>query len=245
MTAANAALAAAPSTDPRDRLCIGLDLGDADAALAMAESIGDDGRWYKIGSALALQGGENLARALKAAGKNVFIDYKFHDIDQTVANAVAGAVKAGADLLTVHAVAPVVRAAVAARGEAAAKVVGVTVLTSLDEADLEAEGWRDGVPALVRARAQTAIAAGADGVVASANEAAMLREVLAPEAFLVTPGIRPAGGAANDQKRVATPAKAIADGADLLVVARPVIQATDPRGAARAILDEIAAAIPS
>lgn len=245
MSAANAALAASPSTDPRDRLCIGLDLGDADAALAMAESIGDDGRWYKIGSALALQGGENLARSLKAAGKKVFIDYKFHDIDQTVANAVAGAVKAGADLLTVHAVAPVVRAAVAARGEADAKVVGVTVLTSLDEADLEAEGWRDGVPALVRARAQTAVAAGADGVVASANEAAMLREVLAPEAFLVTPGIRPAGGAANDQKRVATPAKAIADGADLLVVARPVIQAKDPRGAARAILDEIAAAIPS
>ena len=123
--------------------------------------------------------------------------------------------------------------------------VGVTVLTSLDASDLEAEGWRNGVEALVRARAQTAIAAGADGVVASAQEAAMLRELLAPGAFLVTPGIRPAGADVMDQKRVATPASAIKDGADLLVVGRPILQAKDPKAAATAILDEIAAAIPS
>lgn len=233
------------STDPRDRLCIGLDLPDADGALRMAEAIGDAGVWYKVGLALAVQGGEGLVRELKAAGKKVFLDYKFHDIDQTVANAVAGAVAADVDLLTVHAVAPVVRAAAAARGDAMTKVVGVTVLTSLDASDLEAEGWRDGVAALVRTRAQTAVAAGADGVVASAKEAAMLRETLAPEALLVTPGIRPAGGEANDQKRVATPTTAIRDGADLLVVARPIIQAGCPRDAANSILDEIDAALPS
>lgn len=235
----------ANTADPRERLCIGLDVADADTALAMADSIGDDGLWYKVGAALAMQGGERLTRELKAAGKKVFLDYKFHDIDQTVANAVTGALAAGADLATVHAVAPVVRAAAAARGDQDAKIVGVTVLTSLDAEDLEAEGWKDGVAALVRARAQTAIAAGADGVVASAQEAAMLRELLAPSAFLVTPGIRPAGGQANDQKRVATPTKAIQDGADLLVVARPVIQAPSPRDAAKRLLDEIAAAIAS
>ena len=231
--------------DPRDRLCLALDVADADAARRMAETVGESVTWHKVGLALALQGGEALMRDLKAAGKKVFLDYKFHDIDQTVANAVAGAVAAGADLVTVHAVAPVVRAAATAKGDAATKVVGVTVLTSLDAEDLEAEGWRDGVPALVRARAQTAIAAGADGVVASAQEAAMLRELLAPGAFLVTPGIRPAGGDVQDQKRVATPTSAIRDGSDLLVVGRPILNAAAPADAANAILDEIAAAIPS
>lgn len=232
-------------SDPRDRLCLALDTADADQARRMAEQVGDSVIWHKVGLALAVQGGEALVRDLKAAGKKVFLDYKFHDIDQTVANAVSGALRLGADLLTVHAVAPVVRAAAGARGDANAKIVGVTVLTSLDASDLEAEGWRDGVPALVRARAQTAIAAGADGVVASAQEAAMLRELLAPGAFLVTPGIRPAGGDAQDQKRVATPGQAVRDGADLLVVGRPILNAADPRAAADSILEEIAAAIPS
>lgn len=232
-------------TDPRDRLCLALDTPDADAARRMAEAVGDAVGWHKIGSALAFQGGEALLRDLKAAGRKVFIDYKFHDIDQTVANAVSGAVRAGADLITVHAVAPVVRAAASAKGDGGARIVGVTVLTSLDESDIAAEGWRDGVPALVRARAQTAIAAGADGVVASAQEAKMLRELLSPDAFLVTPGIRPAGGDVMDQKRVATPAGAIRDGADLLVVGRPILQAQSPRDAANAIVDEIAAAIQS
>ena len=231
--------------DPRDHLCLALDTADADSARAMAERVGDAVTWHKVGSALALQGGEALVRDLKAAGKKVFLDYKFHDIDQTVANAVNGALRAGADLVTVHAVAPVVRAAASVKAGTSMKVVGVTVLTSLDAEDLEAEGWRDGVPALVRARAQTAVAAGADGVVASAQEAKMLRELLAPGAFLVTPGIRPAGGDVQDQKRVATPANAIQDGADLLVIGRPILQAADPRAAAIAINDEIDAAIRS
>lgn len=238
-----AATAPQSAADPRERLCVGLDTADAESALRLAESIGDAVVWYKIGSALAMQGGEGLIGALKSAGKKVFLDYKFHDIDQTVANAVSGAIRAEVDLLTVHAVAPVVRAAAQARGSAATRIVGVTVLTSLDAADLEAEGWRDGVPALVRARAQTALAAGADGIVASANEAAMLRELLSPSTFLVCPGIRPTGADTQDQKRVATPTRAIQDGADLLVVARPVIQAASPKDAASAILDEIAAAI--
>lgn len=228
-------------TDPRDRLCVGLDTPDADQALRIAEEIGEDVLWYKVGSALAMQGGEGLVRSLKAAGKKVFLDYKFHDIDQTVANAVSGAARAGVDLLTVHAVAPVVRAAAGAAADAGGGLIvaGVTVLTSLDAADLEAEGWRDGVPALVRARAQTAVAAGAGAVVASAQEAAMLRQLLAPDVMLITPGIRPPGAGAQDQKRVATPAEAIRDGADLLVVARPVIQAKEPKAAARRLIELI------
>ncbi|MEQ9126087.1 MAG: orotidine 5'-phosphate decarboxylase / HUMPS family protein, partial [Alphaproteobacteria bacterium] len=152
-----------------------------------------------------------------------------------------GAARAGVDLLTVHAVAPVVRAAAGAAADAGGGLIvaGVTVLTSLDAADLEAEGWRDGVPALVRARAQTAVAAGAGAVVASAQEAAMLRQLLAPDVMLITPGIRPPGAGAQDQKRVATPAEAIRDGADLLVVARPVIQAKEPKAAARRLIELI------
>jgi len=192
-----------------------------------------------------MQGGEGLISALKSAGKKVFLDYKFHDIDQTVANAVSGAIRANVDLLTVHAVAPVVRAAAGAPGTPPTRIAGVTALTPPDAPDPEAERWRDGVGALVRARAQTAPAAGADGVVASANEAAMLRELLSPRTFLVCPGIRPVGADSQDQKRGATPTRAIRHGADLLVVARPVIQAASPKDAASAILDEIAAAIQS
>ena len=228
-------------SDPRERLCVGLDAPDADAARRLVDELGDAIRWYKVGSALAMQGGEGLARDLKAAGKKVFLDYKFHDIDQTVANAVTGASRLGIDLLTVHAVAPVVRAAVdaAAQTERPPIIAAVTVLTSLDASDLEAEGWRDGVAALARTRAQTAAAAGAGAIVASAQEAAMLRQLLARDIMLVTPGIRASGGATQDQKRVATPERAIADGADLLVVARPIIQACSPRDAARMFLDLI------
>ena len=231
--------------DPRNHLCLALDTPDADAARRIAETVGDAVIWHKVGLALAVQGGEALIRDLKAAGKRIFLDYKFYDIDQTVANAVTGAVAMGADLLTVHAVAPVVQAAASAKGNATTKVVGVTVLTSLDTEDLEAEGWRDGLPALVRARALTAIAAGADGVVASAQEAAMLRQLLAPGTFIVTPGIRPAGGSTQDQKRVATPTSAIRNGSDLLVVGRPILHAKSPKDAAHAILDEIDAAFGS
>jgi len=231
--------------DPRDHLCVGLDTPDADSARRMAETLGDSVTWMKVGSALAMQGGESLVRDLKAAGKKVFLDYKFHDIDQTVANAVSGATRAGVDLMTVHAVAPVVRAAADAAKQAGggAIIAGVTVLTSLDESDLEAEGWHEGVAALVRSRAQTAVAAGADAIVASAHEARMLRGLLSPDVVLITPGIRAPGGEAQDQKRVATPATAIGDGADLLVVARPVIQAADPRAAAQHFLDLIDAAL--
>jgi orotidine-5'-phosphate decarboxylase len=230
-------------SDPRDYLCLALDTEDADQARRMSETLGESILWHKVGSALAVQGGEALIRDLKAAGKKVFLDYKFHDIDQTVANAVSGAVRLGVDLLTVHAVAPVVRAASTAKGNSDTKIVAVTVLTSMDESDLKAEGWSDGAPALVRSRAQTAINEGADGVVASAQEAKMLRDILPPSTFIVTPGIRPAGGDAQDQKRISTPASAIKDGSNLLVVGRPILQANDPKGAANAILEEIAGAL--
>jgi len=230
-------------SDPRDYLCLALDTEDADQARRMSETLGESILWHKVGSALAVQGGEALIRDLKAAGKKVFLDYKFHDIDQTVANAVSGAVRLGVDLLTVHAVAPVVRAASTAKGNSDTKIVAVTVLTSMDESDLKAEGWSDGAPALVRSRAQTAINEGADGVVASAQEAKMLRDILPPSTFIVTPGIRPAGGDAQDQKRISTPASAIRDGSNLLVVGRPILQANDPKSAANAILEEIAGAL--
>ncbi len=230
-------------SDPRDYLCLALDTEDADQARRMSEILGESILWHKVGSALAVQGGEALIRDLKAGGKKVFLDYKFHDIDQTVANAVSGSVRLGVDLLTVHAVAPVVRAASTTKGNSDTKVVAVTVLTSMDESDLKAEGWIDGAPALVRSRAQTAINEGADGVVASAQEAKMLRDILPPSAFIVTPGIRPAGGDAQDQKRISTPASAIRDGSNLLVVGRPILQAKDPKGAANAILEEIAGSL--
>jgi orotidine-5'-phosphate decarboxylase len=230
-------------SDPRDHLCLALDTADADEARRMADLVGDSIQWHKVGSALAVQGGEALIKDLKEAGKKVFLDYKFHDIDQTVANAVSGAIRLGVDLLTVHAVVPVVRAAAKAKGDSATKIVAVTVLTSMDESDLEAEGWHDGAVALVRSRAQNAINAGADGVVASAQEAKMLRDLLNPSAFIVTPGIRPAGGEAQDQKRISTPASAISDGSNLLVVGRPILQAQNPRDAANSILEEISSAL--
>ncbi len=230
-------------SDPRDHLCLALDTADADEARRMADLVGDSIQWHKVGSALAVQGGESLIKDLKEAGKKVFLDYKFHDIDQTVANAVSGAIRLGVDLLTVHAVVPVVRAAAKAKGDTATKIVAVTVLTSMDESDLEAEGWHEGAAALVRSRAQNAINAGADGVVASAQEAKMLRDLLNPSAFIVTPGIRPAGGEAQDQKRISTPASAISDGSNLLVVGRPILQAQNPRDAANSILEEISSAL--
>jgi len=226
-----------------DRLIVGLDLPDAPTARALAETLGADVSFYKIGLGLLATGGLDLARQLKAQGKRVFLDMKLFDIGATVTAATRSLTASVApDFLTVHGDPHVVAAAAEGRGDAPTKLLAITILTSLDRADLDAALIRDGALSdLVLERARRAFAAGADGVIASPREAASLRAL--PEArgkLIVTPGIRPAGAAPGDQKRIATPAAALAAGADHLVVARPIVAAADPRAAARAILAEIA-----
>lgn len=226
---------------PDDRLIVALDLPHAPAALDLVEKLGDAVGFYKIGLGMLTGGGLALANELKDQGKRVFLDMKLFDIGATVEKAVAGLAQFGLDFLTVHGDPQVVRAAVRGRGGAPTRILAVTVLTSLDRADLDDMLIRPGaVREITVERARRALAAGADGVIASPQEAALIRAL--PEAkgkLIVTPGVRPAGAALGDQKRVATPASALADGADHLVVGRPVWAAPDPRAAALAILDEI------
>lgn len=227
----------------RDRLIVALDVADAAAAAALVETIGDAANFYKIGMELAY-GGDGLALVgrLAASGKKVFLDLKLHDIPNTVERATAQAARLGAAFLTVHAYPQTLRAAVAGAKGSGLSILGVTVLTSCDDEDLLDAGYRFGVVELVRRRAEQAQALGVQGLVASAAEAKGVREAVGPEMILVTPGIRPAGAAVGDQKRVATPQSAIRDGADYLVVGRPIIAAPDPRKAAEAIVAEIAGA---
>jgi len=226
-----------------DRLIIALDLPDALAAGGVVDRLGDAVSFYKIGLGMLTGGGLALANELKGQGKRVFLDMKLFDIGATVEKAVAGIARFGLDFLTVHGDPQVVRAAVRGRGDAPTRILAVTVLTSLDRADLDEMLIRDGaVGDIAVERARRALAAGADGLIASPQEATRLRAL--PEAegrLIVTPGIRPAGAEAGDQKRIATPASALRDGADHIVVGRPVWAAPDPRAAAEAILGEIAA----
>ena len=224
---------------PRDRLIVALDVPNVELAEAMVSRLGDAVTFYKIGYQLAYAGGLPLVGKLADRGKKVFIDLKLHDIGNTVARGVESIAKSGATFLTVHAYPQTMKAAVEARG-ANLKILAVTVLTSYDDADLEAAGYRLGVADLVAQRARQAEALGIDGLVSSAEEAANLRKIVGRQVSLVTPGIRPAGSDIGDQKRVMTPARAIEAGADYLVVARPVVEAADPRAVAEAIVAEIA-----
>jgi orotidine-5'-phosphate decarboxylase len=226
----------------RDRLIVALDLPDVAAAEAMVEKLGDAVSFYKIGFELALAGGVPLAQALARSGKKVFLDLKLHDIANTVARATERAAALGATFLTVHAFSPTMRAAVEGRGKSQLKLLAVTVLTSWDDADLKAAGYSLSVKDLVQRRAEQARETGIDGLVASAAEVAELRKKIG-SMLLVTPGIRPAGGAAGDQKRIVTPKDAIAAGSDHLVVGRPILGAKDPKAAAEAIVAEIAGAL--
>jgi len=226
----------------RDRLIVALDLPDVRAAEGMVEKLGDAVSFYKVGFELALAGGLPFARALARSGKKVFLDLKLHDIANTVARATERAAELGATFLTVHAFPPTMRAAVEGRGKSALKILAVTVLTSWDDNDLEEAGYSHSVRDLVRMRAEQAREIGIDGLVASAAEAADLRKKIGAM-LLVTPGIRPAGGAAGDQKRIVTPTEAIKAGADHLVVGRPVLSTDDPKAAAEAIVAEIAGAL--
>ncbi len=230
-----------PAADIRDRLIIGLDVGSVAEARSLVDRIGEAGAFYKIGYQLAYAGGFELARDLIAEGKKVFLDLKLHDIANTVEEGVRSISRLGVTFLTVHAYPQTMRAAVAGRAGSPLKILGVTVLTSYDEGDLLEAGYAPGSAAdLVARRAGQARDIGVDGIVCAAPEVQRVRAVVGPDRLIVTPGIRPAGAEAGDQKRVVTPTEAIRLGADHLVVARPIVRAADPRAATEAILRDIA-----
>jgi orotidine-5'-phosphate decarboxylase len=208
----------------------------------MVAELGDAVSFYKIGLELTYGGGLGLAQDLIKSGKQVFLDLKFHDIPNTVARATEQVAEIGATFLTVHAFPQTMKAAVGALGASKMKILAVTVMTSYDDDDLREAGYALRVPELVGRRAQQAKAAGIHGLILSAEEVKAMRGIVGPDMRLVTPGIRPAGAAIGDQKRVMTPAEAISAGADHLVVGRPVTQAKDPKAAAEAIVAEIAGA---
>ncbi|MEM7566542.1 MAG: orotidine-5'-phosphate decarboxylase [Pseudomonadota bacterium] len=224
---------------PKDRLITALDVANVDTARRLVAEIGDACGFYKIGYRLAYSGGLALVGELAAAGHRTFLDLKLLDIDNTVAEGTGALAGLGATCLTVHAYPHAMRAAAANRGDLA--ILAVTVLTSLDGPGLHEAGYETTPEALVARRAAQAAAIGIDGIVCSGHEAASVR-AHAPHLAIVTPGIRPQGAARGDQARAMTPARAIAAGADYLVVGRPITQSPDPRAAAQAIAEEIAAA---
>ncbi|OYX94371.1 MAG: orotidine 5'-phosphate decarboxylase [Caulobacter sp. 35-67-4] len=217
-----------------------LDLPTVDEARAMVERLGDSVSFYKIGLELLATGGMGLAGELKAQGKQVFLDWKLHDIGATVERSARVLAGAGCDLLTVHAEPQVMRSAVLARGASDLKILAVTVLTSLTDADLAEMGYAFGARDLVERRIRQAIDCGVDGVVSSPHEAALAREIAGPDFLVVTPGVRSDWSAKNDQARAATPADALRAGASHLVCGRPITAATDPREAALKVIAEMA-----
>ncbi|MBF9045334.1 orotidine-5'-phosphate decarboxylase [Rhodobacterales bacterium HKCCE4037] len=225
-----------------DRLIVALDVPNVMQGLALAERIGDSVSFYKIGLGMLTGGGLALANELKQDhGKRIFLDMKLFDISATVEAAVRGIAQFNLDFLTVHGDPHVVRAAKEGASGSQTKILAVTILTSLDRDDLDASLIRDGaMPDLVAERAARAFEAGADGVIASPHEAKMIRALSESSGrLIVTPGVRPAGADVGDQKRVATPGQAIAEGADHIVVGRPIWQADDPKAAAEAVLAEL------
>ena len=228
--------------DARERMIVGLDLSSVDEAQAMVERLGDTVSFYKIGYQLGYAGGLNFARELIESGKKVFLDLKLLDIDNTVAKGVESIANMGVSMLTLHAYPKAMRVAVDAAKGSDICLLGVTVLTSMDDADLVEAGYSMDAVSLVEKRAGQAVEAGMGGIVCSAKEASLVRSIVGPEMAVVTPGIRPAGVSTDDQKRVVTPSAAISSGVSHIVVARPVIKAADPKAAAEAIIDEIASA---
>ena len=227
-------------------LIVALDVPSAREAAAAVARIGDAVSFYKVGLELFLADGPETLRMLKGEGKSVFLDLKLHDIPRTVERAVGSCLRWAPELLTIHAQGSVAMVEAAARAVreagAATKILAVTLLTSLDQSDLDRLGVARSVADEVLALGRMAVGAGAHGLVCSPREVAALRDALGPDAILVTPGVRPAGGELGDQKRVATPGDAIRAGATHLVVGRPVLGAPDPRAAALAIREEMAAA---
>jgi orotidine-5'-phosphate decarboxylase len=236
---------ALPMPDVRDRLIVALDLPLVGEARRVVAAIGDAASFYKIGYQLAYAGGLPFAEELIGAGKKVFLDLKLHDIANTVEEGVRSVARLGATFLTVHAYPQTMRAALAGRGEAGMKLLAVTVLTSYDDADAREAGYAASVDELVAARAAQARDLGVDGIVCAAWEAARVRAVVGPDRLIVTPGIRPAGSAIGDQKRVVSPAAAIRAGVDHIVVGRSITGAADPKRAAAEIVEEMAGAAVS
>lgn len=222
------------------QLIVGLDVSSRARAEELVALLGEAVDFYKIGYQ-CFYGADGLAlgKALIAAGKKVFFDLKLLDIDNTVEKGVAAFADTGAAMLTVHAYPKTMRAAAKAAAGSSLSVLGVTVLTSMDDADVKEAGYERDAAGLVALRAQQARDAGIGGIVSSPHEAEMVRTIVGPKLQIVTPGIRPAGSASGDQKRIMGPAQALAAGATHLVVARPIIEAADPRAAAQAILAEI------
>ncbi len=229
-------------SDPR--LILPLDLPTRAEAEVMVQALGDSVSFYKIGLQLLATEGMALARDLKARGNQLFLDWKLHDIGATVEKAAAALAATGlCDFLTVHAEPQVMAAAVRGRaGAAGMKILGVTVMTSLTDADLAAMGYGLGVQALVERRIRQAIDAGADGVIASPHEAAMARAIGGPDFLVVTPGVRPSWAGKDDQARASEPAQALRAGASHLVCGRPITAAADPRAAALRVVAEMAEA---
>jgi orotidine-5'-phosphate decarboxylase len=232
------------SIPARERLIIALDLPDVAAAEKLVVGLDGASSFYKIGYELALaKDGLVFAEMLARSGKKVFLDLKLHDIGNTVSRAVERAAERGMTFLTVHAFPQTMRAAIQGRGKSKLKLLAVTVLTSWDDNDLREAGYQISVSDLVLKKTEQAKEIGIDGIVASAAEAASIRRQVGAETLIVTPGIRPAGGEAGDQKRIVTPKDAIKAGADYLVVGRPVTEAADPKAAVETIVGEISAAL--
>jgi orotidine-5'-phosphate decarboxylase len=225
----------------KNPLIIALDVETAEQARELVARLGGDASFYKVGMELYAAAGMDFVRELIGQGKQVFLDLKMYDIGETVKRAVAQVAGIGVALTTVHGSGPVMRAAVEGRGGAGLRLLGVTVLTSFDKEDLADLGYPCEVSDLVKLRVRKAMEAGIDGLVCSPLEVSAVREITGPGAVLVTPGVRSAGAGKGDQKRVATPAEAMRDGASYLVIGRQVTRAADPRAEVRKILDEIAA----
>lgn len=223
----------------RERLIVGLDVPTVKDAETIVTQIGDDVLFYKIGYQLVFAGGLEFAKELAESGKKIFLDMKLLDIDNTVAHGVENIARMGMSMLTLHAYPKAMRAAVKAAEGSGLCLLGVTVLTSMDDADLTEAGYQGDARSLVLRRAEQARDAGMGGIVCSAEESRAVRDILGPDMAVVTPGIRPAGAEKGDQKRVMTPYDAIQAGSSHLVVGRPIIKAEDPKAAARAILDEM------
>ncbi len=222
-----------------DRMILALDEPDLDSARVLVKTLGDSVSYYKIGLTLLAQGGLDLARELKDQGKLIFQDWKLHDIGAQVEGAAKAACSGACDLLTVHAEPQVMRAAVKGRGNGTTKIIGVTVMTSLSQADLDEMGYGTALAELVMLRVDQAVDCGLDGVVASPHEAAMIRARVPADFLIVTPGVRPEGSDVNDQQRIATPQDAFLNGASHVVVGRPITRVADPAAAAQSILAAI------
>jgi orotidine-5'-phosphate decarboxylase len=228
---------------PRERLIIALDIASPEEAERLVSRIGEAGVFYKIGMELVYAGGLPLVQRLVGENKKVFVDLKLHDIPNTVERATAQIARLGASFLTVHAYPQTMKAALAGAAGSKLKLLGVTVLTSMNDKDLVEAGYASGVETTVVHRARQAKSRGLAGLVLSPREVRMVRGVVGDHLILVTPGIRPKGSGAGDQKRIMTPAEASAAGADHIVVGRPVTEAQDPKAAATAIIAEIEEAL--